>query len=319
MPQLDMPLDDLYRYPGRNPCPEDFDAYWDESVAQMQRQDPQLVLTPAGWQVPNSECFELWFSGVGGARIHAKYLRPPGAFNCPVICMFHGYGMSAGDWSDKLAWVQQGYAVAAMDVRGQGGLSEDIGGVYGTTLKGHIIRGIDAGRPERLFFRNVFLDAAQLARIAATIEEVDRNRVYVMGGSQGGALALAAAALEPGVAKVAACYPFLCDYLRVWEMDCTNQAYKEVSEYFRRFDPTHQRAMATFTKLGYIDVQHLASRVQAEVLMACGLRDEVCPPSSQFAAYNKITTEKRMVVYPDFSHEFLPGWADEVLRFMNGQ
>lgn len=319
MPQTDMPVSELHHYQGRNPRPEDFDAFWDEGVAQMQRQDAQLVLTPASWQVPGVECFELWFSGVGGARIHAKYLRPSGAQNCPVVLQFHGYSMSSGDWADKLNWVQQGYAVAAMDVRGQGGLSEDIGGVYGTTLKGHIIRGLDAGRPERLFYRNVFLDAAQLARTVAELDEIDGERIYTLGGSQGGALALVAAALEPSVKRCACAYPFLCDYQRVWEMDCCHQAYGEIVDYFRRFDPTHQRAMHTFTKLGYIDVQHLAPRIGASVLMATGLADTVCPPSSQFAAYNKLSGEKRMVIYPDFGHEPLPGWADEVLRFFNAQ
>ena len=95
--------------------------------------------------------------------------------------------MSSGDWFDKLAWVQQGYAVAAMDVRGQGGLSEDNSGIYGTTLSGHIIRGLDAGRPERLFYRNVFLDAAQLVRTVATLDEVNEERLFTFGGSQGAA------------------------------------------------------------------------------------------------------------------------------------
>ncbi|TVR47968.1 MAG: alpha/beta fold hydrolase [Planctomycetota bacterium] len=319
MPQVDLTPEELTHYTGRNPRPEDFDAFWDDGVAQMQRQDAQLVLTPAGWQVPGVECFELWFSGVGGARIHAKYLRPEGRSNCPVVLQFHGYSQSSGDWSSKLSWVQQGYAIAAMDVRGQGGLSEDIGGVYGTTLKGHIIRGIDAGRPERLFYRNVFLDAAQLARTVCQLDEVDSERIYTIGGSQGAALALAASALEPDVAKrCAASYPFLCDYLRAWELDYCHKAYNEIVDYFRRFDPTHQRADTTFTKLGYIDVQHLAPRIKAEVIMATGLQDDVCPPSCQFAIFNKISSHKQSVLYPDFGHEPLPGWADEVLRFING-
>ena len=319
MPSFDLPINELHEYPGRNPKPEDFDHFWDESIDQMQDQNPQLVLTPSSWQAPGAECFELWFSGVGGARIHAKYLRPASGYNYPTVVQFHGYSMNAGDWFDKLAWVQQGYAVAAMDVRGQGGLSEDIGGVYGTTLSGHIIRGLDAGRPERLFYRNVFLDAAQLVRTVAELDETDENRIFTMGTSQGGALALVAAALEPTVKRCAAASPFLCDYQRVWEMGCCKEAYREIAEYFRRLDPTHQRARHTFNKLGYIDVQHLAPRIKASVLMATGLQDECCPPSSQFAAFNKIQSNKRAIFYPDYGHEFYPNWHDEVATFFNNQ
>jgi cephalosporin-C deacetylase len=111
-----------------------------------------------------------------------------------------------------------------------------------------------------------------------------------MGASQGGALSLACAALEPRVKRIAPVFPFLCDYRRVWEMDQAKAAYEELSLYFRAFDPRHEREAAVFEKLGYIDVQHLAPRIRAEVLLYVSLMDAVCPPSTQFAAYNKITS-----------------------------
>ena len=113
-------------------------------------------------------------------------------------------------------------------------------------------------------------------------------------------------------------YPFLCDYRRVWEMDQAKDAYAELRRFFRDFDPTHEQIDEWFRRLGYIDVQHLAPRIQARVLMACGLMDTVCPPSSQFAAYNKIRSEKDVVIYPDFAHEGLPGWGDRVCAFLEG-
>jgi cephalosporin-C deacetylase len=50
--------------------------------------------------------------------------------------------------------------------------------------------------------------------------------------------------------------------------------------------------------------------------MAVGLMDQICPPSSQFAAYNKIISPKSLVVYPDFGHEDLPGELDQAFQFM---
>jgi cephalosporin-C deacetylase len=44
--------------------------------------------------------------------------------------------------------------------------------------------------------------------------------------------------------------------------------------------------------------------------------DTVCAPSTQFAAYNKITSSKEMVIYPDFGHETLPDLADRVFTFL---
>ena len=66
---------------------------------------------------------------------------------------------------------------------------------------------------------------------------------------------------------------------------------------------------------GYIDVQHLAPRITAAVLMVTGLMDRICPPSTQFAAFNKITSTKDVVIYPDYEHEGIPGVNDRILRF----
>ena len=160
------------------------------------------------------------------------------------------------------------------------------------------------------------MDTAQLARIVMGLPEVDPQRVGATGGSQGGGLTLACVSLEPAIQRAAPVFPFLCDYQRVWEMDLATNAYEELRTYFRQFDPRHEREQEIFTKLGYIDCQHLAPRIRAEVLMVTGIMDPVCPPSTQFAAYNKITAPKSMVIYPDFGHEGLPGASDAALQFM---
>ncbi len=165
-------------------------------------------------------------------------------------------------------------------------------------------------------FRNLFLDTALLAKIVLDLPEVDPGRVGAMGMSQGGGLTLACAALEPRIQRAAPMCPFLCDYQRIWEMDLAKNAYQELTDYFRRFDPRHEREKEIFARLGFIDCQHLAPRIQATTLMATGLMDDICPPSTQFAAYNKIRAPKTMVIYPDFTHEVYPGFLDRVFTFM---
>jgi cephalosporin-C deacetylase len=314
---FDKPLPELRQYRGINPRPADFDAYWDGALQEMIAMDPQVELRPNLTLRPrDAECFDLYFMGVGAARVHAKYLRPNSPGPHPAVLQFHGYSGQSGDWQDKLPYVAEGFCVAALDCRGQGGLSEDVGGVKGNTLRGQIIRGLDDPDPRKLLFRQIFLDTAQLARIVMDRPEVDASRVGAMGASQGGGLTLACAALEPRLRLAAPVYPFLCDYQRVWEMDQAKDAYDELRHYFRNFDPRHEREQEVFTKLGYIDIQHLAPRIRADVLFFTGLMDTICPPSTQFAAYNKITSPKRMVLYPDFGHEYLPGQGDQVFSFM---
>lgn len=320
---FDFPLEQLKNYKGINPRPVDFDTFWDDGLAEMRAVSPEVELIRAEFQVAGVECWHLYFTGVGGARVHAKFLRPAQIVApCPAVLLFHGYAGHSNDWSQKLNYVAQGYVVAALDCRGQGGLSEDRGGVMGNTLHGHIIRGLDdalQGRPEKLLYRQIFLDTAQLAKIVMEMPEVDAGRVCATGWSQGGGLTVACAALEPRIQRAAPVYPFLSDYRRVWEMDLAKDAYLELKDYFRRFDPQHSREGAVFEQLGYIDVQHLARRIKAEVLWGAGLMDTICPPSSQFAAFNKITTPKNMAIFPDFGHEELPGLNDQIFQFFTGR
>lgn len=317
MPIFELPIEQLETYGGRNPKPTGFEAYWDDALRELDAVEPEPRLEAAQFESRSAESFHLWFTGTGGATLHARYVRPKREGRHPAVLQFHGYGGQSGDWYRRLGFAAEGIAVAALDVRGQGGRSEDPGGVKGNTLQGHIVRGLEDG-PNALFYRSVFLDTVQLARALATLPEIDVDRLGAAGGSQGGALALACAALEPRVKRVAATYPFLSDYRRVWEMDLAIGAYEELRTWFRLFDPRHEHEDEVFTALGHIDVQHLAPRVRGEVLMHTALMDTVTPPSTQYAAYNKIAAPKRMVVYPDYGHEELPGEADNVFQFLRG-
>lgn len=317
MPMLDMPLEELKVYKGSSPCPADIDEYWERALAEMNATEPNPEFIPADFQVPGFLCYDLYFNSVRNGRVHCKFIRKENIEGkAPAVLRFHGYSGNSGDWSSHMALASLGFVVCAMDVRGQGGLSEDKNPVSGNTLRGHIIRGVDDKDPDNLFFRQIYLDTAMTARVVMGLDYVDETNVSVNGGSQGGALSIACASLVPEIKKAAVNHPFLCDYRRVWKMDMALRAYEDIKEYFRRFDPTHEREDEFFEKLGYIDLQNLSHRIKAKVRMYTGLMDNVCPPSTQFAMYNKITSEKEVIIYPDYTHEGMPGEPDKTIQFL---
>ena len=73
---VDKPIEELLKYTGRNPRPADFDAYWERGLAEMRSVDPQVELRPAEFKYPRVECYDLYFTGVRNARIHAKFIKP---------------------------------------------------------------------------------------------------------------------------------------------------------------------------------------------------------------------------------------------------
>jgi cephalosporin-C deacetylase len=311
---FDMPFDELLAYQGTNPRPADFDEYWARALADLGNQPADLEIVPAEFQTPYARCADLWFTGTGGARVHAKLLQPTRPQG-PAVLEFHGYRGYSGDWVSKLPYVALGHTVAALDMRGQGGLSTDEIPVNGWSMATYLLRGID-DKPDNLLYRHLYLDTVRLAHIVMGLDGVDPDRVGVTGYSQGGGLTLACAALVPGVKLAAPVFPFLTDYRRAWELDLEENPYDEIAEYFRRRDPMHRREEEVFTRLGYVDVQHLAPRVDAQTVLTVALGDRTCPPSTQFAAYNKLTCEKSYRVYPDFGHEELPGTDDEIYSLL---
>ncbi len=312
MPLNDMPLEELRVYRGINPKPADFDAYWAEGLAEMNAVDADVKFVPAEFKTPFADCYELYFTGVGGARIHARVVRPKRSGSTPLALHFHGLGGYAGEWCYYLPLAASGITVVGLDCRGQRGLSEETGRRLGSTQgDSFLTRGLLDG-VKNLYYRGVYLDCAQIAGIAMNFDWVDRSRVGVWGGSQGGGLTLVCAGLVKGLNRIAPVFPYLCDYRRVWEMDLAEGAYRDIRDWLRAYDPRHEHIEEFFTSLGYIDAQFFAERVEARVQMQTGLRDTCCPPSTQFAAYNHITAPKELLLYPDYGHENLRG-ADEII------
>lgn len=317
MPLSDMPLESLKTYRGRAIRPKDFDAYWDRAIAEMEKLGTGCDLIPAAVRAPGAECFDLWFTGVGSVRVHAKYLCPTHRpAPCPAVVLFHGYHRNCGSWASLMSYVGAGFCVLGLDCRGQGGLSVDNGCVEGMTIRGHVIRGATDPNPDKLLMRSIYLDCAQLARIAMAMPEVDEARVAAQGASQGGGLALACAALTPKLNRVAALMPFLCDYRRSCEVANPDGAISELLYHFRFIDPRHQNEEAFFERLGYIDNVNLSPRIRAKTLLLTGLMDRECPPSTQFAAYNGISAPKRYELWPDYGHEVCPDMEDVAMEFL---
>ena len=88
------------------PGPADFDAYWEQAQRELAAVDAAVELVPAQFQAPFARCDHLYFTGVGGPRVHAKLLRPAArAAPGPAVLMFHGYRGQSPEWSEMLGYV----------------------------------------------------------------------------------------------------------------------------------------------------------------------------------------------------------------------
>lgn len=304
MARFDLPLAELERYLPDVAEPDDFDAFWAESIDQSRAAGAMPQLSRVESALAGIEVRDVVFTGFAGDPVRGWLLRPRGSEGpLPAIVEFAGYGGGRGLPHERLAWVTAGYAHFVMDTRGQGstwgggGATGDPHG-SGPAFPGYMTRGILD--PSTYYYRRVFVDAVLAVEFVRSLPEVDAARVTVAGGSQGGGIALAAAALstQPPVAALPE-VPFLCDFRRA--VGLTDSApYAEVANYLR----VHRDAVPTvFRTLSYFDGVTMAKRATAPALFSVGLMDTITPPSTVFAAYNHYAGEKDMAVYEFNEHE----------------
>ena len=317
-----MDKEEFLKYRGISPFPGDFDSFWDNEIRKADihfNNDLNYELVEKNFNIPFARCYDLYFNSMGNARIYSKILIPDNVTGkIPFLLIFHGYHGQSADWSRYIGYVASGTGVVLMDVRGQAGKSQDNSIFEGITVKGHIIRGVSEGR-EKLFYKNVFLDVYLLSKIVEGFDYTDKNRISVFGESQGGALSVVCAALNPAIRKSFIIYPFLSDYKKVVELKITTEAYSELYRYFKFIDPFHEREEEILTTLSYIDVKNFAHRIKGEVMFIASLMDDVCPPETQIAVYNNLECEKKLLLMPEYLHEALNVKVqDKIFNFITG-
>ncbi len=314
-------LQDLYgSYVGAMPCPDDFDAFWRDRMDEADDVELAYTLEPAS--IANSatcEFFDLWFTGMCGARLHAKYLRPVSDEPVPLVLQFHGYPGASRSWFEQASFAGMGMALIALDCPGQGGPSEDAGGFLGTTVAGHIVAGIDGEARDQYYVR-LHQDIRILCRIVRELEGIDLDRVFVNGASQGGGLGIGCCALNADlVSRAAILYPFLSDFRLVWDLDADDIAYEGLRYWSRWFDEDSSRIDGAYSKLAYFDSKNFAHLVQCPVLFGTGTADIVCPPPTQFAVYNNLHAPKRHEFFEGFGHEEIQAFDDMIISFFCGE
>jgi cephalosporin-C deacetylase len=159
-------------------------------------------------------------------------------------------------------------------------------------------RGIED--PDDYYYRRVITDAVRAVEAARSHPLVDASRTAVTGRSQGGALTVAVAGLVPDLVAVAPDVPFLCDFPRATTLT-DRDPYREIGRYLKTHRGRTEQIMRT---LAYFDGVHFAARGRVPALFSTALEDQICPPSTVFAAFNAYGHDDKTIEVYDFNdHE----------------
>ena len=304
MAAFDLPLEELRAYRPERGEPADFDHFWTQTLAETRARPLDLLLEPVDVGLAANETFDVTFTGFGGARIKGWFIVPR-LRSGPVPCVveYIGYGGGRGLLVERLLWASAGFAHFVMDNRGQGSdgppgtTADSAADAVSPHYPGFMTMGIHD--PAAHFYRRLFSDAVRALDAVRTLPQVDPSRIAAYGRSQGGGIALAVAGLSPDLPILLSDVPFLCHFRRATSLVDTHP-YAEVSSYLKiHRDQVEQ----VFRTLAYFDGMNFAPRARARALFSAGLMDDICPPSTVFAAYNHYAGPKDIRTYEFNVHE----------------
>lgn len=312
----DLSLEELNVYrPPLSTKPADFEAFWKKQIQLIEHIRPKVEVQVREYPVPGIEVSDITFESWDGTKLKGILVKPRNVKECPVILNFHGYTGNHGLPIDYLKWTSMGVAVYAFDVRGQGASPDFARYANGSRTPGWMLNGILDS--ESYYYTNVYKDIwMQFNWIVSEGAPLRHTKIALAGSSQGGGLALSLAGLITDLDAVISDYPFLAHFERALKIAPAGP-YLEIVNYFKVSDPQYKTYETAMQTLGYIDCVHFCENIQCPALMQIGLEDDVTPPSTVFAAYNHLASDdKRIEVYPQFSHETNPFHEETKLVFI---
>jgi cephalosporin-C deacetylase len=302
MPFPDLIHPELAAYTSRVAMPEDFQSFWDATISEARAIGGDVMIRPAETTLKAVEVFDVTFPGFGGHPIKGWLMLPRDrAGRLPLVVQFIGYGGGRGLPHEQLHWAASGFACFKMDTRGQGsgwsvGDTPDPVGAQ-AAHPGFMTRGI-LDRTD-YYYRRVFTDGVRAIDALLTLDSIDRDRIALCGGSQGGGIALAVGGLDPRVAAIMPDVPFLCDFPRALQM-AARDPYLEIVRYLSQHRDHKAKVLAT---LAYFDGVNFARSARAPALFSVALMDTICPPSTVYGTYSVYAGPKEIVEYEYNNHE----------------
>jgi len=257
---------------------------------------------PTGHRTEDVESAKISFAGLGGIRIHGWLAKPVGKGPFPAMLVLPGAGFAGRP--RPLEHARHGYLALDIQVHGQEVDLPDY-----PKLPGYFAD-FSYDPPQAYYYYHVYLNCIQAINYLASRPDVDKTRIVVVGGSQGGRLSVCLSGLD---SRIAATVPAIAHnanipYLK-WA-EASNLA-KPPTDGMDRDAPPPLPDTPEGRCLGYYDTMNFASGVHCPVFMNAGLIDGASPPVGTFAIYHQIaSTDKQLIPLPGLAHD----WSSEFDR-----
>jgi cephalosporin-C deacetylase-like acetyl esterase len=276
--------------------PADFQQFWDEAKAELAKVpvNPVVTLMPESC-TDKVDVYHVSINNISG-KIYGILCKPKAAGKYPAILHVPGAGIRpySGDvWSAERGVITFQIGIHGIPVN----LNQEVyNNLSAAALNNYWRFGLDDR--DHYYFKRVYLGCVRAVDFIESLEDFNGKDIAVTGGSQGGALSIITAGLDNRINYLAGFYPALCDL--------TGYLHGRAGGWPHLFRDGFTNKPEKVETSKYFDVVNFARFVKVPGWYSWGYNDNVCPPTSMYAAYNVITAPKELHLFQETEHWTFP-------------
>lgn len=286
--------------------PADFGDFWNKNKAELAK--VPLIYTKElvkEYCTDQMDCYLLKLQvNERGQAIYGYLFYPKHAkeASCPVVLCPPGAGIKTiKEPLRHKYYAEHGCIRFEIEIHGLNPKMptedfKDISNAFNGKENGYLNNGLD--NRDNYYMKRVYMACIRSIDLLVSLPEWDGRNVVVQGGSQGGALALVAAGLDPRVTACIANHPALSDM--------AGYMAGRAGGYPHFFRVAGMDTPDKLNTMAYYDVVNFARSIKVPTRMTWRYNDDVCPPTTSYAVYNVLQCPKEALITPINEH-----WTSE--------
>lgn len=276
--------------------PSDFEQFWDGAKADLAKIPINPVLTLMSERCTDKvDVYHVSIDNIKG-KIYGILCKPKAEGKYPAILHVPGAGIRPyyGDvWSAEKGIISFQIGIHGIPVNLEQKVYDNLGS---GALNGYQVSNMDD--KDNYYYKRVYLGCVRAVDFIESLDCFNGQDIAVTGGSQGGALSIITAALDSRIDYLAAFYPALSDL--------TGYLHGRAGGWPHMFKDNFTNKPQKIETSKYYDVVNFARFVKVPGWYSWGYNDNVCPPTSMYAAYNVIPGSKELHLFQETQHWTFP-------------
>ena len=291
--------------------PGDFIQFWSKAKSELATipMDARVTLMPERCTEKVNVYHVSLQNFRVGSRLYGILCMPKKEGKYPALLTVPGAGVRP--YYGNIAMAEKGMITFDIGIHGIP-VNMDVG-VYNNLGAGALsgYQNFNLDDKDRFYYKRVYLGCVRANDFLFSLPQFDGNNLAVTGGSQGGALSIITAGLDPRVKYLAAYYPALSDVTGYLKGRAGGWPH-----YFDKNNLAFNNKKDKIETVGYYDVVNFARLLKVPGMYSWGFNDETCPPTSMYAAYNVIPASKSLYLALETGHWTFPEQTEKLNNWL---